>query len=171
MILNNCTILPSLIIRKTPCRTAITGLFCVILLTACGKDEAGMQTPELAVKATVPPAQTTDLIETASESMTEPAYRRHIEILASDEFGGRAPASPGEELTVDYLVEHFKGLGLQPANGDSYTQEVPLAWVEVINKPELHVSGGSGDDLTLEYATEHVLLPGQQTTGIDFDFS
>ncbi len=57
--------------------------------------------------------------------MTEAAYRRHIEILASDEFGGRAPASPGEELTVEYLVRTFENLGLEPANGDSYTQDVP----------------------------------------------
>ena len=59
------------------------------------------------------------------------AYRAHVATLASDEFGGRGPASPGEELTVDYLVNAFRKLGLQPGNGSSYIQEVPLISVEV----------------------------------------
>jgi hypothetical protein len=37
--------------------------------------------------------------------MTEASYRRHIEILASDEFGGRAPGSPGEDLTLAYATD------------------------------------------------------------------
>ena len=94
--------------------------------------------------------------------MTEAAYRRHIEILASDEFGGRAPGSPGEDLTVDYLVQHFKSLGLEPANGESYLQDVPLTWVEVSNKPDLVFKGGEGADLTLQYATEQVMWTRQQ---------
>ena len=37
----------------------------------------------------------------------------HIKVLASDEFEGRAPGSPGEERTVAYLTEQFRTLGLQ----------------------------------------------------------
>lgn len=50
-----------------------------------------------------------------------------VKILASDEFEGRAPGTPGEEKTVAYLIERFKSLGLQPGgeNG-SWTQAVPL---------------------------------------------
>ncbi|CCF67920.1 hypothetical protein KOJCDNHJ_00271 [Xanthomonas citri pv. punicae] len=33
------------------------------------------------------------------------ALSRHVRLLASDEFEGRAPASAGEQRTVDYLVE------------------------------------------------------------------
>ncbi|MCI0534633.1 MAG: M28 family metallopeptidase [Verrucomicrobiales bacterium] len=52
---------------------------------------------------------------------------RHIQALSSDEFEGRAPASRGEELTVNYLVQQFKKLGLKPGNPDgSYLQNVPL---------------------------------------------
>ncbi len=51
---------------------------------------------------------------------------KHVKVLASDEFGGRAPSSPGEKLTLDYLTAQFKALGLEPGNGDSYLQEVPL---------------------------------------------
>lgn len=42
------------------------------------------------------------------------ALSRHVRLLASDEFEGRAPASAGEQRTVDYLVEQFKAAGLEP---------------------------------------------------------
>ena len=50
-----------------------------------------------------------------------------VRVLASDEFEGRAPGTPGEKKTVDYLVARFKALGLAPGgeNG-SYLQAVPL---------------------------------------------
>nr|MBP6597572.1 M20/M25/M40 family metallo-hydrolase [Arenimonas sp.] len=50
----------------------------------------------------------------------------HVRTLASDEFGGRAPGSDGEQKTADYLVAQFQRLGLQPANGDSWFQDVPM---------------------------------------------
>src|SRR3954468_18579489 len=48
-------------------------------------------------------------------------------VLASDEFQGRAPGTPGEERTIPYLIEQFKAAGLEPAgeNG-AWTQAVPM---------------------------------------------
>jgi Zn-dependent M28 family amino/carboxypeptidase len=136
------------------------------LLVACGKDEAAapvttasespITTPEEA------PAQSSDPIAMGVEAMTEVEYRRHVETLASDEFGGRAPGSPGEDLTIDYLVTHFKNIGLEPGNGDSYTQDVPLAWVEATSKPELVISGGEGEDLSFAYGPEQVMWTRKQ---------
>jgi len=40
-------------------------------------------------------------------------YLTHVKTLASDEFGGRAPATPGGKLTVRYLEDNFKALGLK----------------------------------------------------------
>jgi hypothetical protein len=59
-------------------------------------------------------------IDTAQLSAT-------VRILAANEFAGRAPGGPGEEKTINYLVERFTALGLEPggANG-SWTQAVPL---------------------------------------------
>jgi Zn-dependent M28 family amino/carboxypeptidase len=52
---------------------------------------------------------------------------RHIQVLSSDAFEGRAPGTPGEERSVDYLVGEFEKLGLKPGNPDgSYIQHVPL---------------------------------------------
>ena len=50
-----------------------------------------------------------------------------ISTLSSDEFGGRAPASPGEEKTVAFLTAGFAELGLEPGNPDgTWVQQVPL---------------------------------------------
>ena len=50
-----------------------------------------------------------------------------VKVLASDAFQGRAPGTPGEARTVDYLVGRLKALGLKPAGpGGSWTQAVPL---------------------------------------------
>ena len=55
------------------------------------------------------------------------ALSRHVRILASDDFEGRAPATPGEERTVQYLIEEFKKYGLQPGGVDgSWVQPVPM---------------------------------------------
>ena len=54
----------------------------------------------------------------------------HIKTLSSDEFGGRAPGSEGEEKTVAYLTEKFREIGLTPGNPDgTYVQNVPLVGV------------------------------------------
>jgi Zn-dependent M28 family amino/carboxypeptidase len=48
-------------------------------------------------------------------------------VLASDEFQGRAPGTPGEEKTIPYLIEQFKAAGLEPAGENGgWTQQVPL---------------------------------------------
>jgi Zn-dependent M28 family amino/carboxypeptidase len=66
----------------------------------------------------------------AVDAMTAADLLKHIKILASDEFEGRAPGSKGEELSVEYITKQFKALGVKPGNPNgSYTQEVPLAGI------------------------------------------
>ncbi|HYE65286.1 MAG TPA: M20/M25/M40 family metallo-hydrolase [Pyrinomonadaceae bacterium] len=66
-------------------------------------------------------------IKAALESINANDLLRHIKVLASDEFEGRAPGSKGEELTVEYLTRQFKQMGLKPGNGDgTYVQKVSL---------------------------------------------
>lgn len=63
----------------------------------------------------------------ALDSITSDDLMRHIKTLASDEYEGRAPGTRGEELTINYLTEQFKRIGLKPGNPDgTYTQKVPL---------------------------------------------
>ncbi len=51
----------------------------------------------------------------------------HVRALASDDFEGRAPGSRGEDLTVAYLENELRALGVEPGNPDgTYVQAVPL---------------------------------------------
>ena len=60
----------------------------------------------------------------------------HIQVLSSDAFEGRGPATPGEIKTVRYMTEQFIAAGLKPG-GDlksgrrAWTQDVPLARFEI----------------------------------------
>ena len=83
----------------------------------------------------------------------EAGLREHIQTLASDEFEGRAPSSHGEELTVRYLADAFQQMGLQPGNGDSYFQDVPLVETVVPNNPALTIRG-RGATTELAFGTE-----------------
>lgn len=54
---------------------------------------------------------------------------QHISTLASDRFEGRGPLTEGERLSVDYIEQQFKAIGLEPGYHGSYLQSVPLAKV------------------------------------------
>jgi Zn-dependent M28 family amino/carboxypeptidase len=72
-----------------------------------------------------------DRLQPALETITPDGLLAHIKVLASDEFEGRAPGSKGEELSVKYITDQFKKIGLRPGNPDgAYTQEVPLAGIK-----------------------------------------
>ena len=64
-----------------------------------------------------------------------------VRVLASDEFEGRGPGTAGETRTVDYLVETFRGLGLEPGGErGGWTQEVPLLRTQVQTPRVLQVT-------------------------------
>ena len=86
-------------------------------------------------------SNTSNDIQTAYNSINETQLAEHIKTLASDEFEGRAPSSKGEELTLAYLTKHFKALGYEPGNGESFFQEVPLVSIEADSDMELVIGG------------------------------
>jgi Zn-dependent M28 family amino/carboxypeptidase len=58
-----------------------------------------------------------------------------VKVLASDEFEGRAPGTPGETKTIEWLTKRFGELGLEPGGErGSWTQSVPLVRTQ-INSP------------------------------------
>jgi Zn-dependent M28 family amino/carboxypeptidase len=61
-----------------------------------------------------------------SPAFSEAAYRKHIEVLSSDAFEGRATGTEGEKKTLAYIEQQFRAAGLEPGIGDSYLQPVPL---------------------------------------------
>ncbi|MBD1422162.1 M28 family metallopeptidase [Sphingobacterium chuzhouense] len=86
---------------------------------------------------------TDGLDSTALSAITEDAYKAHVVKLSSDEFLGRKPFTKGDTLTVQYIEQQFKDLGLQPGNGESFFQEVPL--VEIASEPKNKVLTFKGE--------------------------
>ena len=75
--------------------------------------------------------------------------------LSSDAYEGRAPGTPGEQKTVDYLVKKFTEAGLKPGNNGSWTQDVPLVEITAKNPTPLTFTGGK-TPVTLQYAKDYV---------------
>ena len=67
-----------------------------------------------------------------------------IKVLSSDEYEGRKPGTKGEDLTVRYLVDESKKLGLQPGNPDgTYVQKVPLVGITGAEAQPLTITKGT----------------------------
>lgn len=62
-----------------------------------------------------------------------------IKVLSSDSFQGRRPFTAGETRTIAYLVKSYTALGLEPGNGNSYTQDVPLVEISPVSAPTLQL--------------------------------
>jgi len=83
------------------------------------------------------------------------AVLSHTQTLSSDEFEGRAPGTKGEELTVNYLIDQFKKIGLKPGNPDgTYVQKVPLVGITPTPAPLVFAKGK--EQLTLKWKDDVV---------------
>lgn len=102
-------------------------------------------------------------VSSIGEAVNLKNYRADVKTLASDEFEGRAPLTAGETKTVEYLVNQFRNIGLQPAFGDSYIQPVPLAKITAdqqmsLNMGELTFSNGSDFVARTERISKQITL-------------
>lgn len=76
--------------------------------------------------------------------------------LSSDEFMGRMPFTEGEKLTTSFLEQEFKTLGLEPGNGESYFQDVPM--VSITSRPSEQMEfKGTSKSLTIEGLKDFVI--------------
>ena len=127
-------------------RTIIALAVCV-LASACSKAEDAR------------PAQSGGQASAAPQQMPkidQNTILERIKVLAADEFEGRAPGTKGEDLTVRYLVDEAKKLGLQPGNPDgTYVQKVPLVGITGAEAQPLTVTKGS-QKRTFKWADEVV---------------
>jgi Zn-dependent M28 family amino/carboxypeptidase len=82
--------------------------------------------------------------EQTADTFNRDSLMKHIEVLASDSFMGRRPFTVGEERATAYMQSQFAALGLEPGNGSSYIQEVPLVDITVNADPTMKVQGAKG---------------------------
>src|SRR5438093_6632525 len=111
----------------------------------------------------------TERLQPALEAITPDGLLAHNTVLASDEFEGRARGTKGEELSVKYIADQFKKIGLKPGNPDgTYTQEVPLAGI----KSEPRMSFSVGDKtMDLKYPDDFVASSARLQPEINIDKS
>jgi Zn-dependent M28 family amino/carboxypeptidase len=104
-----------------------------LLVPACSRDAA----PPPAA-ATVAPGPA----EIPVPKIDPAAILQHTKALSADDFEGRAPGTPGEEKTVNYLTAELQKLGLKPGNSDgTYIQKVPLVGITGAEAKPLVIAG------------------------------
>src|SRR5258708_726284 len=94
-----------------------------------------------------------------------------IKTLSSDKFEGRAPGSAGENLTVDFLTERFKKLGLKPGNPDgTYVQKAPMVGITPKITEELTFAATAGDKkLAFKNLDDYVAVTSRTIPDTGFD--
>ena len=121
---------------RFPLLPATSLVAAALVLAACNK--ADDNPPPAAAAA----AEQT-VVEANAGAISAADFAERVKVLSSDEFGGRAPGSAGEEKTVVWLEEQFRSLGLKPGNGESYFQDVPMVetTADESTKLKLQVAG------------------------------
>jgi Zn-dependent M28 family amino/carboxypeptidase len=91
-----------------------------------------------------------------------------IDVLASDAFEGRGPASAGEAKTIAYIADAMKAAGLQPGGPDgSWVQKFQLIKFSADMSSSMVVSGSDGTK-TYRQGTEIVIGTRHVTDEISF---
>jgi Zn-dependent M28 family amino/carboxypeptidase len=117
--------------KHVSCLAFLAGL---LLLTACDSREAYIQDTS------------DDTITAARQLITEDDIMGHVEALAHDSTMGRAPATEGEQMTVDYLVRHFEAAGLEGGLADgSFVQRVPAIGQQTELDAVMHITNDESD--------------------------
>ena len=108
----------------------------IVLATACSDRSAQQPSTSSSGSSQAQPV--------AAARIQAPAILERIKVLSSDEYEGRAPGTKGEDLTVRYIEDEFKKLGLKPGNTDgTYIQKVPLVGITGTNTTPLTVAKGA----------------------------
>lgn len=106
-------------------------------------------------------------MDSAREDITAHDLLRHIRVLASDEFEGRSPGSVGEDRTVEYLIQQFQSMGLEPGHPDgSWIQNVPLAGITSQVATRLEINNERSE---LVFPQDIVAWSPRQTSRVEID--
>ncbi len=111
------------------------------------------------------------LPEITVPELSEQVMKDVTKELSLDSYEGRAPGSAGEEKTVAYLISKFKAAGLEPGNGASWTQDVPLVEITAKNVSALSVADKTGKAMSFAYGSEYVVGSYRETPKTKIDQS
>ncbi|WP_029278560.1 M28 family metallopeptidase [Pedobacter borealis] len=91
----------------------------------------------------------------AIKAINDSSLTQYLSVIAADSLEGRKPFTNGETKTINYLKTQFEKLGLQPGNGDSFFQEVPMVEIKSVPEDKMVLKGKTAS-LTLNYLTDFV---------------
>ena len=91
----------------------------------------------------------------AIKAINDSSLTHYLSAIAADSLEGRKPFTGGETKTINYLKREFQNLGLEPGNGDSFFQEVPMVEIKSVPESQMVIQGKSGS-LSLDYLTDFV---------------
>ncbi|ULQ53404.1 M28 family metallopeptidase [Flavihumibacter fluvii] len=117
--------------------SAILSLYCLVLVAGCTS------------KKTANP-------EDGLAAFSADSLKQDIAMLASDSFMGRKPFTAGETKTIDYLQKAFAAIGLEPGNGSSFLQAVPMVSILATAAPDMKVKAAKGD-FTLKAYDDYII--------------
>jgi Zn-dependent M28 family amino/carboxypeptidase len=83
--------------------------------------------------------------EDGLNSFSAERLKQNIAVLAADSLTGRKPFTPGETKTINYIRQQFLAAGLEPGNGNSFLQEVPMVSILATAAPSMKVRSSKGD--------------------------
>ena len=103
-----------------------------------------------------------------SDAINAEDFAELVKTLASDEFEGRGPGTPGEDKTVEYLKAQFERIGLKPGNGNDWFQTVPMTETTADESTVMTIDV-DGKPHTLKFGTDMVVgtRTGQPEVKID----
>jgi Zn-dependent M28 family amino/carboxypeptidase len=140
-------------------------LFLAATVAACSSD------PKTSAPAQLAPSTSQHTAIGQLPTIDIDAVLSHTKTLSADGFEGRAPGGKGEELTVNYLVDQFKKIGLKPGNTDgTHTQKVPLVGITGAEARPLTIAKGSKKQ-TLKWKDEVVAWTKRVADGASLDNS
>jgi Zn-dependent M28 family amino/carboxypeptidase len=101
-------------------------------------------------------------------SISADSLKKHIAILSADDFQGRKPFTQGESKTITYLHEQFEKAGLQPGNGNSYLQAVPMVNILATAAPGMLAKTPKGN-ITLKAFDDYIIWTDRTEEKISLD--
>lgn len=96
------------------------------------------------------------------------SLKLHVAELSNDSLQGRKPFTLGETKTIAYLQKEFKAAGLEPGNGDSFIQEVPMVNIQTTAAADMQVSSSKGN-FKLKGFDDYVIWTDKITDKVSFE--
>ena len=110
----------------------------VLLLASCQQDETNIEEQD------------------GISALNADSLEKNIAVLSSDDFAGRKPFTEGETKTINYLKQQFIAAGLEPGNGSSYFQVVPMVRITTAAAASMQVNSAKGN-FSLEGLDDYVI--------------